>query len=47
MKYKKETRDVQVMTRVTEKESKKLETLARKFGATRSSYLQYLIQRAK
>jgi hypothetical protein len=47
MKNKKETRSVQVMTRITTKEDKKLTRDARRWGGTRSSYIQYLIQEAK
>ena len=41
------TREKRVMARVTNKEKKKLERLAKKHGMTESSYIRFLIQGAE
>lgn len=43
----KNVRTVRRMTRLTEDEENKLVTLARRNGMTPSSYMQYMIQKAK
>ena len=43
----KETRTEQVMTRLTMREKTRLEKQAKKWHMTISSYLQFLIQKAK
>ena len=44
---KKVTRSEQLMTRLTPPERKKVERLAKRLSMTPSSYLQFLVQRAR